>query len=106
MTTERSQAGSDPERGQSAYTVEVRENGNRLSLDPIPDPFISTRVRLRGWRSAWAVLRRGVEVEVIVGGDRTRINAVMELDPDYIGPAGSKSREAWNRQLKGALGSV
>jgi hypothetical protein len=86
-----------------AYTVEVRERGKRTSLTPIPDPFIRTTVYPSGWRNALRVLFRRYEVEVLVGGDRERVEAVMELNPDYLGPAGSKSREAWNRHLQGSL---
>lgn len=52
------------------------------------------------------MLRGRYEVEVLVGGDRERIEQVLELNPDYIGPAGSKSREAWNAQLEGALSGL
>lgn len=90
----------------AAYTVEVRENGKRLDIRPIEDPFVCTRVTAKGWRAAWAVLRGRFEVEVLVSGDRDRIEQVMELDPDYIGPAGSKSRKAWNAQIQGALRDV
>lgn len=41
-----------------AYTVEVRENGKRVSRERIVDPFISTRVHVRGWRAAWSALCR------------------------------------------------
>lgn len=86
----------------AAYTVEIRENGHRLSHERIVDPFVNARIRPT-WRAAWQVLRGRYEVEVIVSGDRDRVEAVMELDPDYLGPAGSKSRQAWNAQLQGAL---
>jgi hypothetical protein len=86
-----------------AYTLEIREQGKRLSKAPMPDPFHTTRIRPRGWRVALAVLFRRYEVEVLVGGDRERVEAVMELNPDYLGPAGSKSREAWNAQLERSL---
>lgn len=85
------------------YTVECRENGRRLSIEPIPDPFINTTIRPRGWRVALAVLRRRYSVTVVVGGDSATVERVLELDPDYIGPPGSKSREAWNAQLQGEL---
>lgn len=91
------QSGADP-----AYTVEIRENGRRIALERIVDPFISTRVRPT-WKAAWAVLTGKYEVEVLVSGDRDRVEAVMELNPDYLGPAGSKSREAWNARLGEAL---
>lgn len=91
---------------QRAYTVEVREQGRRLSVEPIPDPFICTRVMPRGLRAAFAVLFRRYEVEVLVGGDRDRIERVLELNPDYIGPPGSPSREAWNTQLNQAFREV
>lgn len=77
---------SDTSNSAAAYTVEVRENDQRLSMESIVDPFIHTRVRPRGWRVALAVLRRRYEIVVIVGGDRERVEEVMKLDPDYLGP--------------------
>jgi hypothetical protein len=92
--------------GGPAYTVEIREQGKRLSLDAIPDPFIRTTLRPRGWRAALALLRGRYELEVLVSSDPVTCNAVMELDPDYLGPAGSPSREAWNAHVQQALGDM
>lgn len=73
-----------------AYTLEIREDGKRIAYERIVDPFITTSIRPT-WRAAWAVLRGKYEVEVLVSGDRDRVEAVMELNPDYLGPAGSRS---------------
>lgn len=89
-----------------AYTVEIRENGHRLSVERIVDPFVSASIKPRGWRAALDALLGRLEVEIIVGGDKDRVEAVMELDPDYLGPPGSESRTAWDAQINRALRDV
>jgi hypothetical protein len=84
--------------------VEVRENGRRLSVDPMPDPFHNTTIRPRGWRVAIAVLRRRYEVSVHVGGDRDIVEDVLELDDDYKGEPGSTRRVEWDGQFQQMLG--
>jgi hypothetical protein len=55
-----------------AYTVETRVAGRRIGAVPMSDPFVSQRVTV-GWRDLLrGLLRRRLEVEVIVGGDRDR----------------------------------
>lgn len=81
---------------EQSYSVEVREQGRRVSLLPIADPFINTTVRPRGWRVAWAVLRRRYEVSVHVDGDRERVNEVMKL---------SHQRPVWPDDVEGEASS-
>lgn len=86
-------ASGDPQSGLSAgpaYTIEIRENDRRLSLEPLVDPFINTTVHPRGWRVALAVLCRRYKVSVHVDGDRERVEEVLKLDPDYLGPHNRK----------------
>lgn len=85
------------------YTVEVREGSERLALTQIVDPFINTTVRPKGLRSALRVLLGRYEASVHVNADAATVEAVMELNPDYLGPAGSKSRTEWNARLQTAL---
>jgi hypothetical protein len=59
------------------YTLEIREDGARLSKQAIDDPFINTTITVRGWRSAWAVLRRGVTLNLILDGSGDTIAHVM-----------------------------
>jgi hypothetical protein len=69
------------------YTLEIREDGERMDRRPIEDPFINTTITVRGWRSAWAVLRRGVTLNLILDGSRETIAHVMSgADPKVAGP--------------------
>jgi hypothetical protein len=86
-----------------AYTITISERGHQITHDPMPDPFHTTRIRTRGWRNALAVLLHRYELEIHVSADRDRAEAVLELNPDYLGPPGSASRRAWNAQLDRAL---
>jgi hypothetical protein len=87
-----------------AFTVEVREGNERLSIQPTLDPFINTTVHPRGWRAALAVLRRRYQVSVHVSGDRERLEDVCELDAEYLGRHDSSRRREWNGELNGKLG--
>lgn len=86
-----------------SYTIEYRENDRRLSVEPMPDPFVTATVHVRGWRNALKVLLRRYTVTAIVSADRETVERVFELNPDYLGARGSERREAWNAQLQHAL---
>lgn len=95
---------------EARYSVEVLENGRRLSARPIVDPFINTRVHPGGGllgrlMVALQVLRGTYEVEVIVRGDSAIVEQVLELDPDYLGAWGSERRRQWDANLNNALAS-
>lgn len=75
------------------YFVEVTENGKRLALTPIPDPFIRTVIRPRGVRAAWQVLRGRWEVWVRVDADPETVRGVEAL--------GRETTEAENQQEGG-----
>lgn len=85
------------------FTLEIRENGQRLSVESMSDPFHNTRIHPRGWRAALGVLLRRYEVTVIVGGDHDIVEDVMELDDDYKGEHGSTRRTEWDGQFQRAL---
>jgi hypothetical protein len=87
-----------------AYIVEVREQGKRLDRHAIPDPFVNTTVHPRGWRVAWAVLRKRYEVSVHVSADHDRVEDIFELNDDYKGQKGSTRRSEWDEQFQRGLG--
>ena len=91
------------EKTGDRFTVEIRENDRRLSIESMPDPFVNATVSPRGWRVALAVLRRRYSVTVVVGGDRDIVEDVCELDDDYKGGFGSSRRAEWDQRLEGAL---
>ena len=68
------------------YTLDVSERwlarGKIVTLDfrEIHDPFITTKVRPRGWLAAWAVLCGRWECIVRVRGDQGAHRAVFESD--------------------------
>jgi len=89
-----------------AYWVESRVAGRRIDVVLVSDPFVFQRVTL-GWRDLLrGLLRRRLEVEVIVGGDRERIEDVTELDADYLGAQHSSRRAEWDAKIDGALRRV
>jgi hypothetical protein len=85
------------------YEIRVWEQWRQITHHAIEDPFIRTEIRPRGWRNALAVLLGRYSVRVHVSGDRETEEAVMELDPEYLGGPGSASRRAWNQSLERAL---
>jgi hypothetical protein len=89
----------DHQKTGDRFTVESRLNGQRLTYEPMPDPFVFHRVVV-GWRDLLrGLFRRRVEVEVIVGGDREIVEDVCELDSDYLGRPGSSRRREWDQHL-------
>lgn len=72
---------------------------------PSEDPFIRQTVRIH-WRDLLSHLlhfRRFLTVTVIVGADLDVMEAVLELDGNYLGPPGSKRRREFNEQLGKAM---
>jgi hypothetical protein len=86
------------------FTVETRINGRRLNEITTRDPFVHHRVVI-GWRDLLSFALRGREVTVIVGGDRTIVDDVMELDADCL-TFGSTRREEWNAEINRSLASL
>lgn len=93
----------DRQKTGDRFTLEIRENDKRLSVESLPDPFHNTTIRPRGWRVALGVLLRRCTFTVIVGGDPEIVEDVIELDGDYLGRFGSTRRSKWDAQLEGAL---
>lgn len=86
------------------FTVESRVHGRRISLTPIQDPFVCQRVVI-GWKDLLrGLVRRRLEVETLVSGDREIVEDVFELDNDYKGQHGSTRRQEWEAALERALG--
>jgi hypothetical protein len=82
------------------YTVTSKVNGRPVVWDQrIPDPFVRHTVHI-GWRDLLKSLmtRRGMTVEVTVGGDRDVIEDVLELNEDYLGPNCTR-RQAFDAAL-------
>jgi hypothetical protein len=53
---------------------------------PITDPFVRHTVWI-GWRDLLrGLLKRRLDVTVLIGGDRDVVEDVMELNGDYLGP--------------------
>lgn len=94
----------DSRESGDAYTVEVREQGKRLDRHAIADPFVNTMVHPRGWRAAWAVLRKRYRVSVHVSADPDRVEDTLELNDDYKGQKGSTRRSEWDAQFHRGLG--
>lgn len=92
-------------RGEpGAYTVETRVAGRRIDVTPMADPFVCQRVTV-GWRDLIrGLLRRRLEVEVLVSADADRIEDVCEMDADYLGARHSSRRKEWDAHLDRRLG--
>lgn len=95
-------------RGPS-YNVTTKINDRVVGefMAPIPDPLARTVVQV-GWRDLLRSLltSRTLVVEVCVGSDSRTATGLLELDPDYLGPAGSPSRKAWDAALNERLGAL
>lgn len=68
------------------YHVTASVNDRTVTfMEPMPDPFHHTRVVV-GWRDlVRSLLRRRLEVVVMVGADPSMVEDVMELDDNYLG---------------------
>lgn len=88
------------------YHVTTRIDHDTITFQkPIDDPFVNHTVHLN-WRDMlWALVRfrRSLAITTIVGGDRDVMEAVLELDDNYLGLSGSARRTAFNQQIGGAL---
>jgi hypothetical protein len=89
------------------YHVTTRVNARTVSFQhPIADPFVSTTVTV-GFRDVVRALaqRRRVEVEVLVGGTRDRVDDVLELDDNTLIP-NSTRKAAFHSHIGERLGSL
>jgi hypothetical protein len=72
------------EEGTEQFTVTTRVNGELIKAQPIHDPFVRTRVTLKGWGHAWRALFGGICVQVAVDGSHGAQAAIMTLDPKRL----------------------
>ncbi len=74
-----------------------------MSLTPVSDPFIHHCVTI-GWPDLLrGLLRRRIEVVVIVGGDSEIVEDVLELNDDYTGRHDSTRKADFRGQINDAL---
>lgn len=86
------------------YHVTTRINGRTLTFqEPAPDPFARTTVVV-SWRDALRglLLRGRLVVEVLVGGDRSIVNDVLELDENTL-IHGRSRKAAFQQSMHGKL---
>jgi hypothetical protein len=86
------------------YHVTTRINDHTLVFrEPVPDPFVRTTVTIRSWRDLLlGLLRRRIEVEVIVGADTELMDDVLELDENTL--IHGRTREAaFQQSMHGGL---
>jgi hypothetical protein len=70
---------------------------------PITDPFVRHTV-LIGWRDLLrGLLKRRLDVTVLIGGDKDIVEDVMELNADYLGPLDSTRRDEFNVVMNASL---
>ena len=87
------------------YNVDTRVGDRHVSHVPCRDPFVHHRVVV-GWRDLLRGLLRGrLEVTVVVGGDSSVVEDVLELDADYLGTNCTR-RDQFNAKLHQALERV
>ncbi len=85
------------------FTVQTYVEGRWLPVVTTRDPFVNHRVTV-GWRDLLrGLLRRRLQVTVIVGGDPEIVDDVMELDSDCL-TYNSSRREEWNAHIQQSLG--
>lgn len=98
-----------PSPHKPSYHTTTKVNGHTVGefMAPIPDPLARTTVTV-GRRDLLRSLltRRSLTVEVLIGADSRTATRLLELDPDYLGPAGSPSRKAWDAALNERLGEM
>ena len=97
----------DSRQTGARYWVTSTINGHPVAWrQPADDPFIRHTLHI-GWRDLLRSLitRRGMKVEVTVGGDMEVIEDVMELDGNYLG-INCTRRDQFNSQVNAALRDI
>ena len=85
------------------YHVTTTVDGRPVSfMKPIQDPFARTWVQLSLRDLLRGVFRRGLTVEVTIGGDKDIVDDVLELDADTL-VAGSSRRAEFDSGLHKTL---
>lgn len=87
------------------YTVTSRVGDRTVCFaQPVDDPFVRHTVSVCLWDAIRELVRRRrVEVTVIVGGTRDRVDDVLELDGNTLVP-GSTRRATWDSHIHERLG--
>lgn len=86
-----------------AYHVTYRMNDKTITFqEPIDDPFIRGRVTIGFLDLLRGLLRRHIIIEVIVSGDKDRVDDVLELDENALISRSSR-RLAFNVQLQNRM---
>lgn len=83
------------------YHVTTRVGDRTIGFEkPLHDPFVNHRVTI-GWPDlVRGLLRRRLEVTVIVGGDRDIVDDVLELDAEWLGGNSTRRDEFMAGALK------
>jgi hypothetical protein len=70
------------EEGTEQFTVTTRVNQKLIRMQSIHDPFVRTKVTLKGFKHAWNALFGGLAVEVSVDGSPGELAAEEEYNED------------------------
>ena len=82
------------------YHVTYKLDGRVISWQQrIDDPFVRAVLKVSWLDRLKSLLRRDMEVEVLVGADPEVIEDVMELDSNYLAPGPSTRREEFTANL-------
>lgn len=68
------------------FQLNVTESGKLLSRQPLHDPFHNTTIKVKGWRAAWAVLTKGIDYVIQIGGTREAQEVVFNGDYKELPP--------------------
>lgn len=69
------------------FRMIVEENGKILSDEKLFDPFIRSEIKIKGWKAAWIILRKGITYRVHIGGTREAVAVVFDGDYKALPPA-------------------
>jgi hypothetical protein len=89
-----------------AYTIRVTVNGRTVDGREIDDPFVRSVTRVGLWDMLRAILTgRPCEVEMTIGGEKDRLDDVLELDANYLIPNSTRQTE-WRAEMHQKLRGV
>lgn len=91
----------DSSKTGMAYHISSRLNDRTVVfMQPVADPFVTHTVHIGWWDRLRCLLRRRMDVTVLVGGDKDRLDDVLELDDQALIPRSTRHQEFH----QGALG--
>jgi hypothetical protein len=73
---------SDRVTGEKQFSYELTENGKKIDGRPIDTPFLRTTMKLKGMKAAWAVLTKGITLNLCIDGTRAAKNVIFQGDYD------------------------